>query len=394
MPLAPAGHRSWGFWLVTLAATANYAVMAATAPLLNRSVPELLGYDTAIAGSFVAIAGFAGMATMPALGYLAGRFGPPRVTIVAAALATIGIGIATIAFATPGIVASRIVYGLGNAGITVATTAWVSATSPAASRGRALGYYGMSVWLGLAIGPVLAENVYAAIGNGRTWAVLLAVQALTFILAVTVRGNPVRGEDSRAGQASTVTTVRRAVAVPAAVAIAAWGAQGVLTAFLVSHLEARSIPATGLQGGATILLVFASSVLLARIALASFTDRLGPTRATQTALGVVALGLAGLAVAPGFATACAAAIALGFGYAPLYPSLTVLATQSLAGPDRSTAIGWFSAATSAGMAVGAVAGGSLIVVVGSTATIALCAVAQIAVIPLLPPAKTRNAARS
>ncbi|WP_062072955.1 MFS transporter [Demequina sediminicola] len=383
MPLVPAGHRSWGFWLVTLAATANYAVLAATAPLLNRAIPEHLGYDTAAAGAFVAIAGFTGMAAMPLLGYLAGRFGPRRITITAAIIATIGIAVATVAFTAPGLITSRIAYGIGNAGITVATTAWVSASSPPESRGRALGYYGMSVWLGLALGPMLSENAYATVGNHDTWAALLAAQTLTLVIAVAVRSGLTESVPPKSAPSPRKTSVRRAVAVPAAIAIAAWGAQGVLTAFLISHLEDRGISPTGFQGGATVLLVFAGSVLIARVTLATATDRLGPTRAARIALGLVALGLGGLAGAPTFVTACLAAVILGFGYAPLYPSLTILATQPLSGPDRATAIGWFSAATSAGMAAGALVGGWLIVSVGSAATIGLCAVAQLAVLPLL-----------
>ncbi|WP_144018505.1 MFS transporter [Demequina sp. NBRC 110051] len=391
MTLTAAGFRSWGFWLITAAATANYGVMSGTSPLLNRGVTELLGFDTALAGSLVSIAGFVGMATMPGLGYLAGRFGPRRVTLAAAAIAVAGVAIAVVSFTIPGIAFSRIAYGLGNAGITVATTAWVSATSPEATRGRALGYYGMSVWIGLAIGPVLAENSYAWIGNRSTWALLLAVQAASLLMAAMVREAPT-ATPAVATTADASVSIARAVSVPAAIAVAAWGAQGVITTFVVAHLESAGVPATGVMGGASVLLVFAASVLIARVVLGAVTDSLGPARAARASLVVVAAGLVGLAWSPTFAIACLSAVVMGFGYAPLYPSLTMLATTTLDGPRRATAIGWFSAFTSAGMSLGALAGGFLIGTLGTSITITLCAVVQLAVIPTLARAAKVRAA--
>lgn len=383
MSMTPAGPRSVGFWLITVVATANYAVLSATAPLLNRAVTEELGHDAAVAGTLVSIAGFVGMVTMPVLGMLTGRLGPRAVTLAAAVVAAAGIAVAVAAFAVPAIVVSRILFGVGNAGITVATTAWVSATTPERDRGRALGYYGMSVWVGLAVGPLLAENGYAALGNRATWAALLALQAAALIVTATVRTGSLAPTPPRQMRATPGTSVARAVARPAAVAVAAWGAQGVLTTFLVTHLEDRGVGATGLTGGATVLMVFACAVLAARVALGTMADRLGPVTAARAALIAVAIGLLGLALAPSFWTACLAAVALGFGYAPLYPSLTLLATSGLDGPRRATAIGWFSAFTSAGVSIGALAGGALITEIGSTGTILLCAVAQLAVIPAL-----------
>jgi MFS family permease len=392
-----AGTRSAGFWLVVLAATANYTVLSASAPLLARAVADVLHESEAMAGTLVSVTGVTGALCMTLAGVAASRFGPRAVTVVSAAVAVAGIGALVAVFTVPGVVTGRILYGVGNAGITVATTAWVSATAPAGQRGRALGYYGISVWVGLALGPMLGENLYAVAGNVVAWAGLLVVQALVLLVAGwvatpgraaagTVAGAPstvLTMPSAPAGDrpANRVLTVLAAVRAPALVALSAWGAQGLFTTFLVQHLQARGVPAAGALGASSVFLVFAVSVVASRFALGSLPDRWGPETTTRGALGIVAVGLVLMAVSGSFWAAAGSAVVLGIGYAPLYPSLTLLSTAPLPEALRPAGIGLFSAATSLGMAAGALGGGLLIATWGSVAAVVCAGLAQVLVLP-------------
>lgn len=389
-PPRPAGTRSVGFWLIVLAATANYTVLSASAPLLTRAVADVLGRDAAVSGALVSVAGLTGAACMTLAGIAVGRSGPRAVTLVSALVALLGTGLLVAVFTVPGIAVARVVYGIGNAGITVATTAWISATAPDGERGRALGYYGISVWVGLAVGPVLGVNLYAVRGNVVAWTGLLLVQAVVLLAAASVAG-PRRCADDPTGAVPVPTApggrtgrtraVVAAVRVPALVALCAWGAQGLFTTFLVQHLQSRGVPATGVLGASSIFLVFAGSVVGARFALGSLPDRIGPAATTRGALVVVACGLVLMAVAGSFVLAALAAVVLGVGYSPLYPSLTLLSTASLPDALRPAGIGVFSAATSLGMAGGAVAGGLLITAWGSVPAVAAAGLLQLLVLP-------------
>lgn len=379
-----AGTRSAGFWLVVLAATANYTVLSASAPLLTRAVADVLDGGQAVTGTLVSVTSLVGAACMTGAGIATSRFGPRATTLVSGLVAVLGVAALVAVFTVPSIVAGRVVYGIGNAGITVATTAWISTTAPAGQRGRALGYYGISVWVGLALGPVLGENLYAAAGNGAAWGGLLAVQAVVLLGAALVAAPrraevPARGGDTAATGRARVLGV---VWAPAVLALSAWGAQGLFTTFLVQHLQGRGVPATGLLAASSIFLVFAASVVAARFGLGSLPDRLGPTVTTRAALGVVAVGLVLMAVAGSFWAAAGAAVLLGVGYAPLYPSLTLLSTGALPEALRPTAIGVFSAATSLGMAAGAAGGGLLIASWGSVAALVCAGVLQLLVLPV------------
>jgi MFS family permease len=393
-----AGTRSAGFWLVVLAATANYTVLSASAPLLTRAVADVLDGGQAVAGTLVSVTSLVGAACMTGAGIAASRFGPRATTLVSGLVAVLGVAALVAVFSVPSIVAGRVVYGFGNAGITVATTAWISATAPAGQRGRALGYYGLSVWVGLALGPVLGENLYAAAGNAAAWAGLLVVQAVVLLGAILVaaprRPMETEGPVESGGGSPTGARARAVLAVvwaPAVVALSAWGAQGMFTTFLVQHLQARGVPATGVLAASSIFLVFAASVVAARFALGSLPDRLGPVVTTRSALGVVAVGLVLMAIAGSFWAAAGAAVVLGVGYAPLYPSLTLLSTGALPEALRPTAIGVFSAATSLGMAAGAAGGGLLIASWGSVAALVCAGVLQLLVLPVTRAGRTAQA---
>lgn len=405
-PRHPLGTRSAGFWLVVLAATANYTVVSASAPLITRAASDVLGAGSAVSGTLVSVTGLTGALCMTLAGVAASRFGPRAVTLLSALVAVVAIGALVVVFTVPSLTASRVLYGVGNAGITVATTAWVSATAPEGERGRALGYYGISVWVGLALGPLLGENLYAAGGNVVAWSGLLAVQAVVLLAAASVAAPRAPGPDdapdagtvatTAAGRSSGPQTSRPRVVlavvwVPALAALSAWGAQGLFTTFLVQHLQSRGLPATGVLGASSIFLVFAGSVVAARFALGSLPDRLGPVVTARGGLALVTVGLVVTAFSASFWVAAVAAVVLGIGYAPLYPSLTLLSTTALPDALRPTGIGLFSAATSLGMAAGAAVGGVLIVAWGSAAALLCAASAQLLVLPVLRFARERAA---
>jgi len=102
-----------------------------------------------------------------------------------------------------------------------------------------------------------------------------------------------------------------------------WGAQGVVLAFLILHLREEGVVAP-----AAVLTIFAVSVILARLVLAS----------SMTA-------------------AAAGAILLGIGFATLQPSLTLLALDRLDPRRRQAGTGLFVACMDLGVAAGTALGG-------------------------------------
>jgi MFS family permease len=383
-PLAETGTRGLAFWLLVVASTAGYVVNGASTPAVPRVATDQLGADPAVGGLLVSLAGFVAIGAMPLAGVLSDRLGPRRVLLGAGLLAALGLGIVLVALSVPSLAVSRLVFGAGNAATATALTAWVVAEVPVTQRSRALGLFGLAVWIGLAVGPVVGENLYQSAGHRTVWVVAIGTQLAGLGLALLTRGGsaPVRRTPARSAGAG-LAAVLRTVLRPGAAGLVAWAAEGFMIAFLIQHLVGQGVGAQGLTGAANVFTVFAASVVGVRLLLGGLPDRIGPVRTARGALVVLAAGLVVLAVARDFPTAAAGAVLVGAGYSPLFPTLTILSTRTLDDRTRATGVGVFSAVTSAGYAVGSLVGGVLVSAVGSGWALVVLAALQLAAVPAL-----------
>lgn len=392
-PLAETGTRGGSFWLLVVASTAGHLVNGASTPVVPRLAQDELGADPAQAGILVSLAAFASIAAMPISGALTDRWGPRRVLIAAGALAVVGLGVVLATLSTTSLGTSRLLFGAGNAAVATALTSWVVAEIPAAQRGRALSLFGLSVWVGLALGPVLGENLYQVAGYRAVWATVAGIQLAGLLVALVARSGRVAQHDRE--HASTVAlgqTVLQAVARPGAVGLVAWAGEGFMIAFLIQHLIGQGLDDRGLLGAANVFTVFAASVIGARLLLGGLPDRFGPAATARVSLVVLASGFGVLAIASDFGLASLGAVLVGVGYSPLFPALTMLTTRGLDRTRRSTGVGAFSAFTSAGYALGSLLGGVLVAGVGSGAALGALALLQLAAVPLLRRERRRGPA--
>jgi MFS family permease len=383
-PLAETGTRGTAFWLLVVASTAGYVVNGASTPVVPRLATDQLGADPAVGGLLVSLAGFVAIGAMPLAGILSDRLGPRRVLLGAGLLAAAGLGIVLVSLSVPSLAVSRLVFGAGNAATATALTAWVVAEVPVTQRSRALGLFGLAVWIGLALGPVVGENLYQSAGHRTVWVVAIGIQLAGLGVALLTRGGsaPVHRSPVRPAAAG-LAAVLRAVVRPGAAGLVAWAAEGFMIAFLIQHLVGQGVGAQGLTGAANVFTVFAASVVGVRLLLGGLPDRIGPVRTARGALVVLAAGLVVLAVARDFPTAAAGAVLVGAGYSPLFPTLTILSTRRLDDRTRATGVGVFSAVTSAGYAVGSLVGGVLVSAVGSGWALVVLAALQLAAVPAL-----------
>jgi MFS family permease len=383
-PLADTGTRGAAFWMLVLASTAGYVVNGATTPVVPRLAAERLGADPALGGLLVSLAAFVSIGAMPLAGLLSDRIGPRRVLVEAGLLAAAGLGVVLVALSVPSLAVSRVVFGAGNAATATALTAWVVAETPVAQRSRALGLFGLAVWVGLALGPVIGEALFRSVGHQAVWIVTIAIQLAGLAVALLVRGGhppALAGTPRRTG--AGILTVLGAVVRPGAAGLVAWAAEGFMIAFLIQHLVEQGVDGQGILGAPNVFAVFAGSVVGVRLLLGGLPDRIGPVRTARAALVVLGTGLVVLAVARDFPTAAAGAVLVGAGYSPLFPTLTVLATRGLDDGTRATGVGVFSAVTSAGYAIGSLVGGALVSAVGSGWALVALAALQLAAVPAL-----------
>ncbi|MFT4307629.1 MAG: MFS transporter [Microbacterium sp.] len=380
--------RTVPFWLIFLASALGGITNSASTPIIPGYVEETLGGDSTLAGSIVALSALSSMIAMPAAGAVADRRGYRLVALAGSGIAAVAMLVMAALPALWGAALSRVLFGLGNAAAMTLVMAWLVAITPSAQRGRALSYFGLSVWIGLALGPQLGTLVDQLGGATAVFAVCVALELATAAtIALLPRPAATMPVSTATGPIALPRTVGkelwsafRAVWVPGVVAAAAWCGEGIMIAFLIVHLVSAGVPATGLTGAASVYAVFAVTVIVARLLLASLPDRIGPLRSTAISLTALAIGLTVLALSTSFWVAGIGAVFIGVGFSPLYPSLTMIATRTLAPRSRAMGLGLFSSFTSIGYGGGALVGG--FVMAWASSTLAFLVVAGLQLIAL------------
>lgn len=379
------------FWLVFLASTLECTAFSATAPVIPRYVERTFDGGPTAVGLLVSLAALTSLVVQPFAGYAADRLGYRRIAMLGCALAIAGMALTLSVVALPATGIGRIMFGAGGASLATATGAWVAASVPTDQRGRAFSIYGLSVWIGLALGPVLGENVYQGAGFRAVWIACgaLMIVALASIVVAREPSHAPAPHEAVPRELPPWTSVLMTVSRPGAVAALAWSGEAVLVTYLVLHLEDKGLPTSGVLGAASVFTVFAASVVASRLVLSRVVDRVDPRQTTAASLAAIGVGLLILSVTGTFWLAAACAVLLGCAFAPLYPSLVLLVSERLDPARRATGLGTFNSFTSIGMAGGGFVGGLVSGWWGPWSAFVIAAAAQaVAIVVVLtgPPA--------
>jgi MFS family permease len=356
----PPGTLGLKFWFVFAASTLCGIANSASTPVISRYVENVLDGSAALGGFIVSLSAFVSIAAQLIAGVASDRYGFKRVAIVCGVVGISGFVIMIASVTVGGAIASRVLFGGGNAAVATALMAWIVASIEPSHRGRALSVFGISVWLGLSIGPQVGESVLHSFGFEAVWiaCILLQFAAIIFTVPIADRSGlayrPIATEPEAPGTWKVVLFV---VARPGIVAAMAWSAEGFMLAFLIVHLTNNGLEPEGLMGAASVFTVFAIVVITTRIIFGGLVDRIGPVITARVSLGLLTVGMLIFAFASTFPVAAIGALFMGTGFSPLYPALTMLATETLPSSRKASGVGLFSAFTSVGYASGALLGG-------------------------------------
>jgi MFS family permease len=206
-----------------------------------------------------------------------------------------------------------------------------------------IGLYGLAIWTGLSVGPLIGELLQQASGYTSVWLfagiVPLAGAAVALRLPDPFRPIPHEGRPP--------LIAREAVRPGSALALASIG-YATVAAFVVLHLDSR-----GVGHGATVFGAFASMVVITRLLGGDLPDRIGPARVATAAAAVETLGLVVIATANSLVVALGGALAMGAAFSLLYPSLSLIVVDRVPVNRRGAALGTFTAFFDAGVGLGA-----------------------------------------
>ena len=348
----------------------SFLAIGAALPVLPRYITgPLSGGDVAVgvvAGAFA----FTAIIARPFGGRLADRRGRKPVAIIGMLLAALAGALYYLPLDVPGLILSRLVLGVGQGWVFTAGLAWTVDLAPIERRGQAIGYFGLGVWGGLSFGPLIGELALDAGSYELVWALTAALPLVGVAIATTVPEHSEQRPAVEEGGAGGLLP-REAIRPGTALFLASLGFAS-LAGFIVLHLEEL-----GVGHGATVFTVFATTVVVSRLAFAWLPDRYGSRPAAIGAALSQAVGLTLIAVTTALPLALAGAVFLGAGFSLSFPALALAVVERVSEARRGAAMGAFTAFFDLGVGVGAPIAGAISAVAGYPAAFAGAAAAAL-----------------
>jgi MFS family permease len=333
-----AGVISPAFVALAIATLTFFVAGGIVLPVASLYAKGPLGTDAAGVGVALGSFSIAALVMRPFVGWASDRFGRRPLLIGGSAVTVVALLLHLPATSVPLFVAVRALLGVGEAFFFVAALAAAADLAPANRRGEAISFLSLSLYLGLAIGPVIGETVLRLTSYAGVWllaAVVSGVAAgLSWITPETAPG----ADPTVAAQSSRGRLIHPAGIFPGLLIMSGiWGMGGFL-AFLPLHAVKL-----GLNGAGPALALFAGIMVALRILGARLPDRLGAARLSGTALAVSAIGLAILGLAPGIGGLLLGTAVFAVGVAFTFPALMALAVSRVPPAERGSVVGTASA---------------------------------------------------
>lgn len=256
----------------------------------------------------------------------------------------------------------RLLLGASEAAFFVAAFTMAADLSPEDRRGEAISLISLSLYAGIAIGPIIGELVLGEDRFALAWAASAALAAVAVVIGLRVpETRPTEGIGS--GQPGRYRFLHPAGILPGFIVLAGtWGMAGF---FVFAKPYGESL---GLGGVGPLFLLYAGIVIAIRALMPWAPDRFGGRRLGGAALVLIIGGLVvmGVASSPIGLYVGTTVMALGVAFFP--PAILTMAQAGVPALERGTLIGTASAFIDLGFGVAPISLGLVATSVGYPVT--------------------------
>jgi MFS family permease len=321
------------FALITVAGLAYFLAIGSLIPVLPRYVEDVLGGGGLQVGLVVGAFAVSAALVRPTSGRLGDVLGRRTMAVAGAAIACISIIPLGLVEAIWFLVLLRLVTGLGEAAFFIGAATAAQDLAPPHRRGEAASFFSISIYGGLAIGPVVGETLYHEFGPGSNWAFAAACCALSTALAWFIPDELGKVDDP---------PPRRGILHPASVLPGTILFMGLLGFAGYGAFVPLYVDELGLRDAGPFFLVYGVVVLAVRIFGARLPDRLGPVRTSSISLTCIGAGIGIVAAFGSIPGLWVGTVLLAIGMSLLFPALFTVAVNNAPDDERSHAVGSFS----------------------------------------------------
>jgi MFS family permease len=322
------------FVALGVASLAFFTAGGLVLPVAPRFAKFVLGADAIGVGVAIGSFSIAALLLRPIVGWSSDRFGRKPLLVGGALLTVVALGLHLVASDIVVFILARSLLGAGEGFFLVASLAAASDIAPESRRGEAISFFTLTLYLGLAIGPPIAEVLLAAGSYQLVWLAALAVAAVAAALTVLVPESAPALRHSEGDPRPGSRLIHPAGLFPGLIILLGlFGMAGFLT-----YLPLYT-PSVGLQGAGIPLAVYALIVVVLRIVGATWPDRFGAARLSGAALALSAAGLAVIGLVPTPAGLIVGTVVFAIGVAFTMPAILSLAVSRVPPGERGSVVG-------------------------------------------------------
>jgi|tagenome__1003787_1003787.scaffolds.fasta_scaffold20890159_2 MFS family permease len=228
------------------------------------------------------------------------------------------------------LVVLRLLMGMAEALYFVAGFAALADLAPPGRAGEALSYNSLALFLGIAVGPVIAQALLGVGGFRLVW----AGAGLLLVLATALAARVPETRAPSTGPVPAAPLIHRAALVPGLGLFT--GVAGVAGFLAFAPLHAAEL---GLELWSAVLGLFGIVVVTCRVVFAKLPDRARPMRLAAASLGAAATGLLVTAFVPAAWGLFLGATLLAVGTAFLTPAVFAAVFSRVPASERGSAAG-------------------------------------------------------
>ena len=323
------------FLALSVATLAFFIAGGLVIPIAPRFAKLEIGADSLGVGVAIGAFSVAALVLRPLVGWSSDRFGRRPMLIGGSVITVAGLVLHLVATDLPVVIAARCLLGAGEGFFFVSALAEASDIAPPARRGEALSFLSLSLYLGLAIGPPVAEVLFAAGSYAAVWIAAAAIAAVATVLSwfVPESAPAVIDPAEREGRPRPPLIHPAGIFPGIVILFGLWGMAGFLT-----YLPLYT-PVVGMDGAGLPLTAYALIVVGLRVVGARWLDRFGAARLSGIALAVAAVGLALIGLVPTPLGLMVGTIVFASGVAFTMPALLTVAVSRVPPGERGTVVG-------------------------------------------------------
>lgn len=307
-------------------------------------------------GLLASLTSVAAIAARPPVGRVMDGRGRRSVILAGGALNVAVCGLyLTVHALGPWLGAVRILHGLAEAMLFSAFFTVAADLVPAARRTEGLALFGVSGILPISLGGLFGDAILARADFPTLFGVAVALAALSFAISLPLRDSRPADGGTEPSRGFTGAALQRDL-------LPLWFVGTVFSTALaaVFTFVKTFVLDTGIGSVGLFFSFYSTAGVVLRLFLGWLPERIGPKRALWPALGLLALGLAGLALARSATTVAVSGLLCGFGHGFTFPILSGLVVHRARPAERGVALSLFTSLFDFGMLIGGPAFGFLL----------------------------------